>query len=138
MALRRIELAGPDMERQLTFFVKKLVLDIAANLRSEPTKGGTPVDTGWARSNWLVRLKEPPTSPVGTRPKEKGLPGVDEGAADASIAEFVSGYVINAGDVYISNLVPYIARLNDGSSKQAPQGFVERAILKAIVEDSQR
>ncbi len=138
MALRRIELAGPDIERQLTFFVKKLVLDIAANLRSEPTRGGTPVDTGWARSNWLVRMKDRPTSPVGTRPAKKGDAGVDEGAAEAAIAEFAAGYVINVGNVYISNLVPYVPRLNDGSSKQAPAGFVERAILKAIVEDSQR
>jgi hypothetical protein len=126
------------MERQLTFFVKKLVLDIAANLRVEPTRGGTPVDTGWARSNWLVRIKDPPTSPVGTRPEKKGDAGVDEGASDASVAEFATGYVINAGNVYISNLVPYIAQLNSGTSKQAPEGFVERAILKAIVEDSQR
>lgn len=138
MAFRRIDLAGPDIERQITFLIKKLVLDIAANLRVEPTKGGTPVDTGWARSNWLVRLRERPSAPVGKRPSSKGQPGVDEGAADASIAEFVTGYVITAGNIYISNLVPYIARLNDGTSKQAPAGFVERAILKAIVEDSKQ
>lgn len=138
MALRRIELAGPDIERQVTFIVRKLALDITANLRAEPTKGGTPVDTGFARSNWILRAREPQSNLVGSRPKEKGGAGVDDVAADAAVAEFVTGYRIGIGNVYITNLVPYVPRLNAGSSTQAPAGFVERAILKAIVEDSHR
>ncbi len=31
--------------------------------------------------------------------------------------------------IYITNNLPYIRRLNDGYSKQAPAGFVERAVL---------
>jgi hypothetical protein len=31
--------------------VRKLALDIVANLVAAPSEGGTPVDTGWARAN---------------------------------------------------------------------------------------
>jgi hypothetical protein len=40
--------------------------------------------------------------------------------------------------IHITNNAPYIRQLNDGSSKQAPAGFVERAILigRKVAENS--
>ena len=42
---------------------------------------------------------------------------------------------LDRGNAFITNNVPYIVRLNDGSSKQQPRGFVQRAIRKAVTID---
>ena len=116
--------------RQLRRFIEKVVvkitLDIVANLQEKPSKGGTPIDTGWARANWIATATVPSTSPVGTRHS------VSAGASSRAIAKLISTYRLAAGPIYVSNSVPYIARLNQGSSKQAPAGFVQRAIARAI------
>lgn len=82
----------------------------------------TPVDTGRARSNWLASVGQPRTDEVGTR---------DAGSAIAEAAG-----VINAAPdfplIYLSNNLPYIKRLNEGSSKQAPAAFVETAVDAAV------
>ncbi len=43
-------------------------------------------------------------------------------------------------EIFISNNVPYIGRLNNGHSAQAPSGFVEMAVRRAakLVEKSAR
>lgn len=90
----------------------------------------TPVDTSQAISNWQVGLG----SPV---PSSKELPPHYEG-------EHGSTYTMSASEtidiaksklqrkrpgvsIFISNVLPYIRRLNDGYSKQEPAGMVERA-----------
>lgn len=138
MAVRDITLAASDLKDGLDFFVKKLALDVVANLRAEPTNGGTPVDTGFARANWLPRIGQPAEKAVGTRPAKKGDPGVDESGVEAGIAEIATLFRIGIGNIYITNHVPYVAALNAGSSRQAPAGFIERAILKAVIEDSKK
>lgn len=77
----------------------------------------TPVKTGRARANWLPSLNTPETRTV--EPNQK--PG---------ITPVLAAYKID-DTVLISNNLPYIQRLNDGSSKQAPAGFVESAIARA-------
>lgn len=69
---------------------------IIAKLQRPPAQGGTPVDTGNARSRWVMADLGP--------------------------------------QIDIINDAPYIMRLNDGWSKQAPAGFVERAIDEALAE----
>lgn len=69
---------------------------IIEKLKRPPSQGGTPVDTGFARSRWVIA--------------ELG-PALD-----------------------IINDAPYIMRLNDGWSGQAPAGFVERCIDEALAE----
>lgn len=101
--------------------VKIITLDATANLIET-----TPRDTGWARSNWIPSLSKPKDDPAGT-PE-----AVSKAASDAGVAEVVTGYTLEKGPVFISNNVPYIRKLNDGWSKQAPAGFVQAAILKAV------
>jgi hypothetical protein len=111
--------------------IKKLTLDIVANLRRAPIDGGTPVDTGWARANWIANVSTPLTSPVGMR----DAAGVSQAsAAQQQGLGKVLAYKIQAGPVYISNNVDYIVKLNDGSSRQAPSGFVQRAIQEAVAD----
>lgn len=80
----------------------------------------TPVDTGRARGNWQVSIGQP-------RGGETGL--LDKGG-NAAIA---SGSAIIAAQrafqtIVIENNVPYITRLNDGHSKQAPKLYVETVL----------
>jgi len=106
--------------------VKIITLDATANLIED-----TPVKTGWARSNWVpaigsaaapdVSVKEPVAADVAGRRAEQ----------QAGLAEVVNGYQLPA-PVFISNNVPYINRLNDGHSQQAPTGFVQSAVLRAV------
>ncbi len=93
----------------------------------------TPVLTGHARRNWQVSWG----SPTGNE-----LPGFDRaGGATVStgVSRMKTGRTRNAFlPVVIENNVPYIGRLNAGSSRQAPSNFVELSITKAINSINQR
>ena len=106
--------------------VKEIVLDCTANLLSPSSEGGTPVDTGWARSNWIPRIGGTYPRPVGSRQE------VDHAAQEAGIASVAVGYHLEDGYVTITNNVPYIVPLNAGSSAQAPAGYVQAAILRGV------
>lgn len=91
----------------------------------------TPVDTGWARSNWLPSVGSP-------RKETVGEPGsLNESAADSGQSE-VADWKIQDGPIYITNNVPYIGRLNGGSSKQAPAGFVESTVQAEVNKANRR
>lgn len=116
------------LERVVEDLIKRLVLDIVANLTAAPSAGGTPVDTGWARANWIPHLGEPVTEPAGSR-DDVSTTEQDQGLAQ------VLGYRLTDGPAYVTNAVPYILELNEGSSRQAPPGFVQIAIAKAVQVD---
>lgn len=101
---------------------KSLVLHIDANLRRNPAAGGTPVDTGHARANWLPGVSMPPRVVAA---------GTDTATHDAGIAA-VLAYTLSDGPLYESNNVPYMRRLNQGYSPQANAGFIEAAIDEAL------
>jgi hypothetical protein len=135
MASQRVRVVVKSLEGFIDAVMKKLTLDIVANLRSAPDTGyGTPVDTGWARANWIPQIGSPRTSTEGTREAAE-LGNVSTAGQEAGLASVVTSYTRERGAIYISNNVPYIVRLNEGSSKQAPKGFVQNAIAKAIRVD---
>ena len=80
----------------------------------------TPVDTGRARWGWFVTVRSPSSEipPEG----QYSVPDVTS-RANVSVSADVTSY--------ITNNVPYIVELNDGSSKQQPARFVERAAASA-------
>jgi hypothetical protein len=103
--------------------VKEMVLEINAQLIET-----TPVKTGWARANWIPSVGRPyGEDPVG-EPEDIGAAQLAQDQGQAQIA----GYRINQGPLFIVNNVPYIERLNDGSSTQAPSGFVDAAVDAGI------
>lgn len=102
-----------------------LTLRILANLVASPRRGGTPVDTGWARANWIPQISTAAIETAGTR---KGV----SRSAQISGQKAVVNYKLSNGPIFISNNVPYIVHLNNGSSKQAPRAFVQAAIVRAI------
>lgn len=109
-----------DLTQVTERVIAKIALDVTANLKST-----TPVDTGWARSNWIPSVGAAFGGTVGSPTAVSGSGG--EGR--------IAGYKLSQGSVFISNNVPYIGRLNSGYSKQAPAGFVQRAVEKAVRVD---
>lgn len=90
----------------------------------------TPVDTSKALSNWVATLESPAKESIMPH-----FPGIQGSTRNASAAETLNqakavlkkkkpGQII-----FITNNLPYIVRLNEGYSAQAPAGFVERAVL---------
>jgi hypothetical protein len=158
MATTELEVILGKAEKFVSRLVAKIALDIHANLIAAPFKGGTPVDTGWARANWVPRIGQPWETAVGERPivagekeeldaelglgihpfdgksGQKFIGTLDFGPQNDGV-QALTGYRIRMGNIFITNNVPYIGWLNEGSSKQAPAGFVQAAIVKALVED---
>lgn len=94
--------------------VDKVVRSVALQSLSGVTLR-TPVDSGRARGNWNVSLGAIDYSQKGKFDKV----GMDT----ISAGDLVMG-TYNGQSVYISNTLPYIKRLENGSSKKAPAGMV--------------
>lgn len=78
----------------------------------------TPVDTGRAAGNWQTTVSKPAEGTV------------DRNGAQASIAAGPSNLGKLGESVYITNNLPYIKKLNDGSSKKSPAMFVESNVMR--------
>lgn len=89
--------------------VRKVCMDVTADIVRL-----TPVDTGMARSNWFVGNDRVTTV--------DGSPTKNGSASNKRASDFAS--TLHAGGVfYITNNLPYIMRLEYGSSKQSPAGM---------------
>lgn len=117
---------------QLDRFTAMLITRLTLSITSELVIA-TPVDTGWARANWIPQIGAPLDSPVGQRDAS----GVSSAGARQSIGlASILTYTLNSGPIFISNNVPYITDLNEGTSRQAPAGFVQDSIRAGILRTS--
>jgi len=84
----------------------------------------TPVDTGFARGNWIPGLNSPAIAPVTTLdPTAQASP-----ARITALAAF-----IRIGDTfYITNNAEYIALLDAGYSPQAAANYIARAVSTGV------
>lgn len=108
---------------QVDEFANDVIVDAALKLqgmlRDNPPIG-TPIDTGWASSNWTLSLDVPREDVLGSK---ENIISEDPGKAEAM------KFDINVNNsIWLTNNVPYIARLNDGHSQQSPPGWVDTAI----------
>jgi hypothetical protein len=104
-------------------FAEQIVIELATE---------TPVDTSEAISNWQVSIGRrvdtdlPPWMP--------GMQGstytYSRNATIAAAKRNLRGKKPGQS-IFISNLAAHIIELNQGSSRQAPAGFIEAAILRA-------
>lgn len=90
----------------------------------------TPVDSSQALSNWQVALGSAVQFSIdpyytGVRGSTQELSAV---AAIAAAQMTLKGKKPGQ-DIIISNVLPYIRRLNEGYSPQAKAGFIEAAIM---------
>lgn len=113
------------LEKFVADIVVRLVFEIVATLTAPPSQGGTPRDTGWAAANWVASVGQPFTGTVGSPDS------VDFGSQQAALAA-VLGFKVSDARAYISNNVPYILKLNEGWSQQAPSAFVQAAIATSV------
>ena len=84
----------------------------------------TPVDTGRARGNWFVGMSTPNRTIDQNR---KSTEAISDGLSvinKATATDYPS--------IVISNNLPYIEKLNDGHSGQAPKKFVESEISRVV------
>lgn len=84
----------------------------------------TPVDTGHARANWQVGIGEEKSNEVAQEDKT--------GQATISAGNAILQTQKQGQTIHISNNVPYINKLNQGWSAQAPSGYIEKAINTAL------
>lgn len=106
----------------------------------------TPADTGAAISNWQLTLDTPaeaPREPFNASPRGRMRQGVWTHAVDPALtreanapptldaAKIVLADRVPGQPIFISNVLPYAEILDQGSSDQAPAGFVDRAVILA-------
>lgn len=103
----------------------------------------TPVDTGTALSNWQVSFDGsvgiiPAYSPSLRGKGDPSVTRVDNAADMINAAVAIIESKQSGMTIYITNNVPYIQYLNEGSSQQSPGGFVDRAniIAKQILDNA--
>lgn len=78
----------------------------------------TPIDTGKARGNWFSSINKPSTAVAEV--------GEHNSEIDAAKALFTP----RGATFYFVNNLPYIGRLEDGHSGQAPYGMVTTTVLR--------
>lgn len=99
--------------------MRDLVINTTAALQEE-----TPVDTGFARANWVPNIGQPYRG-------EPSTTGAAASAQQAGLAQ-VAGLTSADRPAYISNNTAYIQRLNEGHSPQAPPGFIEAIVEREV------
>lgn len=93
----------------------------------------TPVDTGRARANWQASLSAPVGAEIeayapgtaGSTSGENGRRALEQAKTEIAASQPEQG-------IFLTNNLPYIGRLNEGHSAQAPSGFVQTAVLIGI------
>jgi hypothetical protein len=109
--IKKIE--GLSQERS-----KEMLFKIHENLVSSKSPNTTPVDTGFARNNWLASV---------------GVPRRDTIKGTSTSLARVTGRDTEDKKLYLTNNVQYINALNNGRSKQQPiPGFIDRAVKEGV------
>jgi hypothetical protein len=102
-----------NTERKLELVARKVALELFRRVILK-----TPVDKGRARANWQASLGSPATGTVDAADKTKS-----GGPTFRTVVAASSGFEV--GDtIYLANNLPYIRRLEEGYSQQAPAGMV--------------
>lgn len=124
----------PIQTGRIVRLINKAVESVSIDITLDATSGlieDTPIDTGWARANWVPSVGRPVTSPI-------GFPGDVETSPQQSGRSKIANYSLSDGALFISNNVPYIETLNGGSSSQASAGFVEENLDRAVEKQNGR
>lgn len=123
-------MAGPTFTdpRALGEHLERVVAGVAADIGRAVTgrvADATPVDTTHAKTNWIPSVGTPHEGVAGSKEDPSSV------EQSVGLAQLQS-YRLEQGDIFVTDDVDYIERLNEGSSDQAPAGFVEAAIEEAL------
>lgn len=119
---------------ELNNFVAKERAKLVLNIHKELTTI-TPRATSWAANNWIPSIGVASRSTVGS-PESIGEAVSGSTSALATVVGTLNVSTDNNDDIFISNNVPYIRRLNDGHSKKAPAGFVQIAVAAGLAKST--
>ena len=110
---------------ELTKLVKAIAFEAFARIVFK-----TPVDTGRARGNWQISIGQPIFDEIELdQAQDIALSDIgNEGVRAAQVLQNLNPFEV----VWISNNVPYIEFLEEGSSRQAPQGMVAETFSELI------
>ncbi len=112
---------GTDVAKNADKVVRKVAMAV-----DQTVVMATPVDTGRARSNWIAALNAAADGTVASTSKSGA-------SALAQAAGVIAGYDRDKdSEIHITNNLPYIGRLNEGSSYQAPANFVAIAVRRGV------
>lgn len=108
---------------------EQLLASVAQSILAE-TIQQNPVDTGRSRAAWVAPLEQlggtPPQGWPGPHPNEKALQeGQQAGSLERQQTESTT-------DLQVTNAIDYIAYLEYGTEKTAPQSMLRKAINKAL------
>lgn len=117
MNLSSFSQAGDNLEKEFNNAIVKVAFDIDRRIVNR-----TPVDTGRAKGNWIAS--------VGTPDKRQLKVGEQDSISQAK--SVLSGLKI-VDKIIIQNNLPYIQRLNNGWSLQAPPGYIQ-AEIQSVME----
>ena len=117
--IANLDKRGQELEDNVGKAVRAVALEIDSAVVQS-----TPVDTGRARSNWIVQINSSATGEVSSGSIDRsGQGALSRGRS--TIAGFKAG---KDRSIHITNNVPYIGDLNNGTSAQAPANFVQAAV----------
>lgn len=89
-------------------------------------RDATPKLTGNAQNNWIPTIGAP-------FPTVDGSPEAPSARAQNKGIQRVQNFYKFPQVLHITNNVDYLKALNDGSSTQAPAGFIQTAIARGII-----
>ena len=122
---KNIRKIGQNIPKNASAAVRTLALKINQTLILS-----TPVKTGRARNNWFASISVPSEEVTDKKNYDpSGAARIQENQSEINLVQ-------PEQSIYISNNLPYISKLNEGSSAQAPAGFVEAAV--AVAENSMK
>lgn len=89
----------------------------------------TPHDTGRARGNWQISIGAPITEEI-ERLDPTGQATIN---ANQTVIKSIQGKSRQGKrSIFLTNNLSYIQPLNEGTSSQAPAGFVEQAVRAGV------
>ena len=119
-----IEKWSDEMGIEVNLVVKKLAFDVFSDIVQS-----TPVLTGRAKNNWNISVGSVDRSTTKEGGNSASVESNQKSKAAIALAQIRT---FPFGVIWISNSLPYITELNEGSSNKAPAQFVERAIANNL------
>jgi len=134
MARTLLDLANglDDRAKRLPKLASDLAVALAREIVYELTET-TPVDTSKAISNWTVSIGTDTSYDIDAHKQGKRGSTLEASSRITNLKALTATYNKKPGQkIFISNNAPYIKDLNDGSSGQAPQFFIQIAVADSI------
>lgn len=111
-------------EEQISKVQRATGFVIYRQLLEDEKRGGTPVDTGYARASWFLSSGTPKAHLPAPKRDRKAKYSPPPNAATLSSVKV-------GEDIFITNAVPYIVFLNNGTQKLPGLHFIEHAVESA-------